>query len=247
LFFLSHAFLFHLYLPSRYTQHNFRILFTLAAAGVIVALVDALMRVASNLRKGRRRLAAVIVVGFAILLLSSAVGWPLFLSKFPDARYVIGTQDNLYRFFARQPTTIRIASLADEANNLPAFCRRSIVFGVETALPFHPRYYFPLRQRGIELVRAQYSAELAAVQQCLRQQQISFWLLDRSAFTSNYVRNNRVCRQVGERVLAAPSAWMAHPPPRCVAFQDRHFIVLDARAVLSLSGATNSAVGNVHH
>lgn len=245
LFFLSHAFLFRLYLPSRYTQHTFRVLFTLAAAGVIVALGDALIRFGRKLAKDRRRLAAVIAPGLAILLFCAAVGWTLFLSKFPRAGYVIGAQDNLYRFFAEQPATIRIASLAEEANNLPAFCRRSIVIGVETAVPFHLRYYLPLRQRGVELVQAQYSGDLAVVQHCLRQQQISFWLLDRTAFTTGYAQNNRLRRQVGEPVPTVLSAWMEHPPPHCVAFQDRRFVVLDARAVLALPLPPNSAVDNL--
>jgi hypothetical protein len=240
-FFISHALLFRLYLPSRYTQHPFRVIFTLVAAGVIAALADGFIRFARKLAKDGRPVTAVTIAGLAIVLVSAAASWTLFLSKFPRAGYVIGAQDNLYRFFAEQPRTIRIASLAEEANNLPTFSRRSIVIGVETAVPFHPRYYIPLRQRGVELVQAQYSGDLAVVQRCLREQQISFWLLDRSAFTRAYVQNNRLRRQVGQPVPALGSAWMEHPPPQCVAFQDKRFVVLDARAMLALPLPANGA------
>jgi hypothetical protein len=234
LFAISHALLFRMYLPSRYTQHTGRILLAVAAAAVIIALVDSLLR--WSLSRGSR-LASVFASVLAALLLVWIVCFPLCLTHFPRVSYITGNAPNLYRFFAAQPPTIRIASIADEANNLPVFCRRSIIFGVETAVPFHPGYYLPLRQRGLAIAGAQYSPDLAVVQQCIREQQIDFWLLDRGAFTSEHLRYNRVLRQLGLEIpdnFSAVAPFLQHPPKRCVVFADPHFIVVDARAVLAL-------------
>jgi hypothetical protein len=235
LFAISHALLFRLYLPSRYTQHTGRVLLALAAAVAIMALVDFLLRWSES--RGASQLACLFGSGLAALVLLWTVCLPLFLSHFPRANYITGNAPNLYRFFAAQAPTIRIASIADEANNLPAFCRRSIIFGVETAVPFHPGYYLPLRQRGLAIASAQYSPDLSVVQRCIREQHIDFWLLDRGAFTPEHLRYNRVLRQLRLKIpdsSSASSPFLQHPPPRCVVFADPHFVVVDARAVLAL-------------
>jgi hypothetical protein len=229
LFALSHLFLFHLYLPSRYTQHAARIVFAIGAAAVIMALGESFLHWA---RARSLPIAPALVTMFLLWL----VCYPLFLSRFPRASYVEGHAANLYQFFAQQPPTIRIASIADEANNIPSFSRRSIIFGVETAVPFHPQYYEPLRDRGRAIARAQYSADLSVVQRCIRDQQIDFWLLDRGAFTPEHLRANRALRQLQENLTLSENAppFLQHPPPRCIAFSNQYFIVVDARAILAI-------------
>jgi hypothetical protein len=237
LFAISHALLFRLYLPSRYTQHAARVLFSLAAAAVITALADSLFRSPKMPAAKFRILFAFGSSAFAGLLLLWIVCYPLFLSQFPRVGYITGKAPDLYRFFAAKPSTIRIASIADEANNLPVLCRRSIIFGVETAVPFHPGYYLPLRQRGLAIASAQYSPDLAVVQRCIRDQHIDFWLLDRGAFTPEHLRYNRVLRQLRLKIPDRPSAsapFLENPPRACVVFSDPHFIVLDARTLLAL-------------
>lgn len=232
LFFTAHLLLFRLYLPNRYTQPTMRVLFTLAAAGVVLALIDAALRWAET----RRRLASAAAIGLSAILLGLILGFPLLISNFPAASYVKGTDPELYRFFARQPLTSRIASLSDEANNLPTFCRRSITAGAECAVPFHPAFYLPLRERGLQLARAQYSADWNVVQECVRDQQIDFWLLDRNAFSRNYARSSRLLRQlsmsVPHEVLGATEGTapvLQQPPPGSVVYEDAKFVVLDAR------------------
>jgi hypothetical protein len=236
LFAISHTLLFRLYLPSRYTQHTARVLFAIAAATIIVVLADSLLRWSEMRAKQSRSLTAFGMSTLAVLLLLWIVCYPLCLSEFPQVSYITGKATELYGFFAAQPQTIRIASIADEANNLPVFCRRSIIFGVETAVPFHPGYYLPLRQRGLSIARAQYSPDLAVVQQCIRDQQIDFWLLDRGAFTAEHLRYNRVLRQlkIDINLPAGLAPFLQRPPSRCVVFADPRFIVVDARAVLAL-------------
>jgi hypothetical protein len=254
LFALAHLVLFHLYLPNRYTAPTMRVLLIFLAAGVLVSLFDAALRWAENPPSAggpARATRAMLLSGCAILLLGMA-GYPLLLPAFPTNGYVQGADPGLYDFFARQPATIRIASLADEANNLPTFCRRSIVVGAECAVPFHPAYYRPLLERGLQIALAQYSADSALLRQCLRDQPIDFWLLDRKAFSRRYT--SRLLRQLrldepGRTIDPVPgiTPLLKHPPPAAIAYQDAHFVVIDAHrlfpAIVS-DGARTAAGGS---
>jgi len=106
----------------------------------------------------------------------------------------VGEVPALYEFFQKQPKDILIASLAEEANNPPTFSQRSILVGRKYAILIRC-YYRQFRQRTIDLIRAQYSPDLAQVQNLLRTYGVDFWLLDRAAFTTEYVANNQWIRQ----------------------------------------------------
>ncbi|MEO5754873.1 MAG: hypothetical protein ABIR38_09215 [Chthoniobacterales bacterium] len=240
LFALAHILLFRLYLPNRYTQATTRVLLTLLAGGVIVALIDtALLREKSrpNEHNGRRGKVTLVLVA---LTLGVLLAYPVLIPVFPTNSYLEGQAHGLYRFFARQPATIRIASVADEADNLPTLCRRSIVIGAECAVPFHPAYYLPLRARGLQIARAQYSDDPAVVQQCVRDQQIDFWLLERKAFTPKYRHHSRLLRQL-RLVAPAEDLGVAHgetpflksSPPGAIAYQDKRYIVLDVHRLFA--------------
>ena len=235
LFIAAHLLLFRLYLPNRYTQPTMRVLLTLAAAGVLLALVDAALRWAETRPERQRSFSKVAVIGLSAVLLGLILGFPLLVPKFPTASYIKGEHADLYGFFARQPLTTRIASLSDEANNLPTFCRRTLIVGAECAVPFHPAYYYPLRDRGLQLARAQYSADLSVVRQCVRDQQIDFWLLDRKAFSPTYAHHSRLLEQlsmsVPHEILGAVKGVvpvLQRPPPGAIAFENAKFLVLDA-------------------
>jgi len=51
--------------------------------------------------------------------------------------------------------------------------------------PYQVGYYRHFCQRTIDLIRAQYSPDLAQVQNLLRTYGVDFWLLDRAAFTTS--------------------------------------------------------------
>lgn len=247
LFALSHLLLFHLYLPNRYTQAPTRVVLVLLGGAVLLALVDGALRWAEERRHPRDE--KLVALGLAIALLLVAA-YPLLLPVFPTGGYLEGKNGGLYRFFARQPATIRIASLADEANNLPLLCRRTNIVGAECAVPFHPGYYLPLRARAMEIARAQYSGDLHVLQQCLREQRVDYWLLDRAAFSERYWKKSRLLRQLrlsapeqslGESKGAVP--FLKRPPPGAVAYEDSRFLVLDARRLLALpAGSAVEAV-----
>jgi len=234
LFLIAHLLLFRLYLPNRYTASVTRLLLSLLGGGAMLALMDAaLRRVATNPAMQTRSRQKVIIAAFT-LLLGIVLFYPLLLPEFPTASYIRGVDPDLYRFVARQPVTARIASLSEEADNLPTFSHRSVVVGAECAVPFHPGYYLPLRDRGLQIARAQYATDPAAVQNVVRDQQIDLWLLDADAFGDQYWHKSRLLRQLrlafpaenlGLSHGAAP--FLQRPPPESIAYRDRRFILVD--------------------
>jgi hypothetical protein len=107
----------------------------------------------------------------------------------------VGGEPLLYQFFRKQPNDIRIASLTEEANHLPTFARRSVLVAKTYADPYHVGYYRQIRQRANDLIRAQYSQDLAQVQNINRKYKIDFWLLERTGFTPEYIANNNWLQQ----------------------------------------------------
>jgi hypothetical protein len=73
------------------------------------------------------------------------------------------------------------------------------------------------------------------VRECVRNQRIDFWLLDRNAFSRNYARSSRLLRQLsmsspGEVLGAVQGVapFLQQPPPGSVVYEDAKFVVLDA-------------------
>lgn len=241
MFFAAHLLLFRLYLPSRYTQHVFRIAMSLAGGISMMVLFDALVRWAEKSAARKQPAKTTAAIATAAILCVAAVFYPLFLKHFPTAGYVTGTQPDLYRFFASQPKDVMIASLSDEANNLPTFARRSVLTNSECAVPFHPAYYRQIRQRGFDLMHAQYSEDLAVVQKLIGEYKIDFLLVDRNAFSPRYVKKNHLIRQFKDITTEIAASLQKRSVPaleklsdkRYVAFSNEKSIVVDAKALLS--------------
>jgi hypothetical protein len=190
LFFLAHTFLFSLHLPSRYTSHSLKIVMALAAGMAIAIFIDYIFQWQRQ-RRGIWLLGKYTVV-FSILA-AMVFHYPLFIdnSDLPNMQHRHGRAIQIYRFFQEQPKNITIASIAEEANNIPSLSKRSIFVGREYAIPYQLGYYNPFRQRAIATVRAQYTLELSTLQKFIQDNQISFWLLHRSAFVPEYINNHR--------------------------------------------------------
>lgn len=183
---LAHLLLLKLHFPSRYTYHTFRILLAIAAGIVLTALLEAGWRWLQTARGSLREKALItLTTVVAITALTVPAIPPLFV-KFQG--WVVGEAPELYRYLAQQPETTLIASLSPEANNLPAFAKRSVLVGREFALPHHPQYYAQIIQRTASLIQAQYSPTLSPLIALLDQYPINFLLLDRDAFTPNYLQ-----------------------------------------------------------
>jgi hypothetical protein len=183
MFLAAHALLFTFYLPSRYTRYTFQMVTALTGAIVIAIVIDGILRWAQSGKSvqsgqpwlGRPAAGILAAAGLAIGLLLSPYLW----EEFPMESYVVGDSPELYAFFAAQPQDSLIASLAREADNLPTFAQRSILTSREYSVPYHLGYYQQIYQRTDDLIRAQYSADLAEVQSFIQKYGVDFWLIDR--------------------------------------------------------------------
>lgn len=197
LFFLAHMLLFTLHHPSRYVQHSYRTGMALAGGIALTILLDALCRWAIAKTIPYRRIVALsvaIVIGAFMLLfpVSDPLGraipslkWLFAGNLIPG--FVVGGKEEIYEFFADQPKDIVIASVAQEANNLPTFSRRSVLVAREYAIPYHVGYYNEFKERVEALIQAQYSPNPRDVRRFIEKYDVDFWLLDKRAFEGNYV------------------------------------------------------------
>lgn len=189
---LAHLLLFRLQLPSRYTQHSFRVVWAIAAAIVLAALFDGFSRWLNTASRQNRLKALGLTVVGAIALISIS---PTPAKSYLSLVYVVGRTPPLYEFFQQQPKDIMIASLTQEVNNLPTFAQRSILTGREYALPYHKGYYKELRQRTVDLIAAQYSPDLEKLQAFIRQYGVDFFVVEQESFKPDYVKDDFWLRQ----------------------------------------------------
>jgi hypothetical protein len=188
---LAHLLLFRLQLPSRYTQHSFRVVWAIAAAIGLAALFDGFSRWLNQASPQNRLKALGLTLAAAIGLIAIS---PTPAKSYPYLVYVPGRTPALYEFFQQQPKDIMIASLTQEANNLPTFAQRSILTGREYALPYHRGYYQKLRQRTVDLIAAQYG-DLAKLQAFIQQYGVDFFVVEQESFKPYYVADDFWLRQ----------------------------------------------------
>lgn len=235
LFFAAHGLLFRLHLPSRYTQHTLRIVMALAAAIALTLSINALWSFA--IKPGRQLLFPIMGILFVGLIFYPQ----LTMSNFPWTYYQVGQQPELYQFFQQQPKDSLIASLSEEANNLPTFAQRSILTGREYAIPYHWGYYSQFRERTLDLIQAQYSPDLGDIQELIKKYHINFWLVERGAFTPGYLSPNRWLNQyqVTHEAIAQLSAGklpaIANYLDRCYVFESNGLVVLNAPCLSNMT------------
>ncbi len=239
MFFIAHALLFRLHLPSRYTGLSFRIIIALATAIALTLIIDALFNLAENRRKFPIKFQTIISLVLTGLILASLVLYPVFVKGFPLVKYKVGKATDLYEFFREKPEDILIASLEEEANLLPTFAQRSILLGREYAIPYQVGYYSQFRQRVIDLIVAQYSSDLTVVKDFIQKYGIDFWMLHRGGFTPEYVEDNSWLMQYESAQDAVTFLQLGYIPalattiPICTVFQNDSLFVLDANCILS--------------
>jgi hypothetical protein len=185
---LAHLLLFRLHLPSRYTQHGLRVVLAIAAALVVVMLLDRLWAWAGSQRRA-------IALAVTITTIGLLVAYPLALRGFPSANYVTGGAPSLYRLLATYPPTTRIATLSGEGSNIPTFAGKSVLVGAEYAIPYHWGYYREFRSRVEALLLAQYSPDPAVLAAVIDRYRPTHWLLDPGAFDRDYLEENDWLRQ----------------------------------------------------
>ncbi|WP_202895759.1 hypothetical protein [Iningainema tapete] len=187
MFFAAHFTLYKLFAPARYTRYTLKFVMIVAAGIAIAVILDAVFRTCQQPQFLRRQFFA---LGLTFLFVTVLVFYPLSLPQFPNSNYVVGEAPAVYEFFRQQPKDILIAGLSPETDNLPTFSQRSILVGWEYAVPYHVSYGRQINQRATDLIRAQYTPNLAEVQNFIQTYNVDFIMLDRTAFTPEYINTN---------------------------------------------------------
>ena len=237
MFFICHAMLFRLHLPSRYTEHSLRFVAAIAAGIALTVLVDA---VASWSQKQRKPIVHYI---FTALVLGVVILEPTWLKRFPRTDYVIGKAAPAYEFFAAQPKDILVASLAAEANNIPLFSQRSIIVGSEGyPVPYHKKYYKEMRQRTVDSIAAHYSPDIQDLRRFTEGYSIDFWMVEEGAFTPDYITRDRWMMQYRDTANEAianlqqgKTPALARASDRCTVLQSDRFAIIEAKCAIGLA------------
>ena len=230
LFCLAHLFLFELHLPSRYSQHTWRIAIALTN-GITSAILLELTRKISRGRKNLRYLVVAIVV--VILLL------PTCIAQFYPYRlgYVTGEAPELYKFLQQQPKDSLIATLSPEGDFIPSLAQRSVLTSREYSIPYHLDYYEQIRQRTKDLIQAQYSDSQADLTQFVREYQPDLWAIDKNAFSVDYLEDNMWLQQFGPETqnavanLQRGKSLIVDKIDRCSVLETTTLNLLDTRCV----------------
>ncbi|NJN88183.1 MAG: hypothetical protein HC881_20175 [Leptolyngbyaceae cyanobacterium SL_7_1] len=150
----------------------------------------------------------------------------------------------VHEFLAAQPTATLVASLAQEADNIPAFAERSTLVGEEFALAYHPKYYAVMEQRATELIEAQYSADLAAAKAMIQQYGIDYFLIESTAFDPTYLLSRKwfmhssftpTVMEAIARLQQGTIPALAQLSPDCTALAVDTFRLLNADCILEQS------------
>lgn len=241
-FFAAHALLLKLFFPSRYMMHSLRMVLCIAAAIALSVLWDAAWQGIGKLDLSRLWGRKVLAVGATLLVGAVVVFYPNIFWKrhFPETLYVDGGVPALYEFLQKQPKESLVASLAEEANSLPIFAQRPILVGREYSIPYHVGYYRQVRDRATDLIRAQYSPNLAEVKRFIQKYKVSFWLLEQSAFTPQYLESDRWLLQYQPAVSEAVARLkqgtipaLAQVSDRCSVLQTGGLVVIQAQCIVT--------------
>ncbi|MDJ0675454.1 MAG: hypothetical protein QNJ36_08765 [Calothrix sp. MO_167.B42] len=249
MFSAAHILLFRLYLPSRYIGYSFRVVLTLSAAIALTTILDTVL--SNSFFRGKiyplpRKLFALSFT--ALLTISLLFYYPVFIKKFPKPAYRIGNYGQLYEFLKTQPKDTLIASIDPEVDNLPSFTQRSILAGREYAIPWHFGYYRKFRQRTIDLIQAEYSPDLADVNNLMQKYGVDFWLLKNDTFTIDYVKKNKWLKQylvsklkedelvkltnnIVQDLQRGTVPALSQMIPNCTAIGVQNYVVLDAKCI----------------
>lgn len=239
LFLIAHGVLLKLFFPARYTTHTFRVAIALAAGIVLMVILDALFRGYQHSQQANQVGKSLSVVVLGITLTGVLMFSPHLADGFLRVNNRIVKDADLHEFFRQQPKHILIATLSEKGNDIPTFSQRSILTGREYALPFHLGYYRQIQQRTTELLQAQYSPDLAPAQQLIQKYGIDFWLLDRSAFSGEYLPSMSWLQSFQPAFHQALSGLQQGAVPAiaqftqgCAVFENRSLVVLDAKCMI---------------
>ncbi|MGL4882946.1 MAG: hypothetical protein ACRC8K_18095, partial [Waterburya sp.] len=234
LFLLSHLLLFTLHLPARYSQNTWRIVIALVDGIIVTILLHWLTNKITRYSPPVAPLTSAIIIGALLYPTYAVQSYPYRLG------YVTGEAVELYQFLQQQPKDVFIATLSSEGDFIPSFAQRSVLVAEEYSIPYHLDYYQPIRQRTQDLIKAQYSSNQDEVNQFIKQYGIDLWLLDKNAFTTQYLQNNSWLRQFQPETQQAIASLKSTQQPlvatktkQCRIFQTAKLELLDTQCLLN--------------
>ncbi|WP_427161493.1 hypothetical protein ACQFX9_08055 [Aliinostoc sp. HNIBRCY26] len=233
LFFTAHAVILKLFFPTRYTIHTFRIVMAIAAGMTLAVILDCLLRTYRQKHQSWR-------LGLAITLTSVLLLYPHLSGRFPTTDYRASTASALYEYLQQQPKDSLIATLSDEADNIPTFAQRPILVGREYALPFHLGYYTQIRQRTIDLIQAQYSPDLTSAKQLIQKYGVDFWLVETTSFKVEYLTSKTWLKSFQPVFTATVNNLSSEKTPAlatvtkaCAVVETENFLLLKAECIIN--------------
>lgn len=234
--------LFKLYFPNRYTQYTLRMVLALAAGFAIAIILDGLLDWAS--RRHQRAFARQTIAGIlTVIVVTVLVIYPRLVAGFPNTKYRTGHAAELYEFLRQQPKDTLVASLSEEAKNIPTFAKRSTLVAREYAFAYHMRYYAQIQERVTDLIVAQYSPDLSVIQSFIRKYGIALVLVERDAFKAKYLARDSWIQQYQpaggeavEQLKRGSTPALERVMTACSVFENEDFVVLSAARILTMAG-----------
>lgn len=232
LFCLSHLMLFRLHLPSRYSQHSWRIILALTTGITLAILIH---RLVDQITSAPKIQSGIVAIAIIVLL------YPTYAVRSYPYRlgYVTGKTPELYQFLQQQPKDVVIATLSSEADFIPSLAQRTVLVSREYSIPYHWDYYQQIRQRTKDLIQAQYSLNQVDLARFIQKYQVDLWLLESKAFTVEYLNSNLWWGQFQpEMQNAIASLHQAKQPAiisqidRCSIFRTAKLSLLDTKCML---------------
>jgi hypothetical protein len=191
LFLLAHFLFPRLYYPNRYTYHSLRFVMPIAAGIVLFARLQSgqqwlAQRLSVN--KGTLTLKESLLTSLAGLFITIVVLIPATPALvFAVESWNVGHHPAIYEFLATQPKDTLIASLDDEADNIPAFTGRSVLVSGEFAFAFHVNYYNEMKNRAAATLKAQYSPNLKEIEKFAVRYGVDFFLVHKDFLNPQYL------------------------------------------------------------
>ncbi|WP_219907573.1 hypothetical protein [Aphanothece hegewaldii] len=223
-----------LYFPGRYTYHILRFILAIFTAILICILIEYLE---NQLNKKKK---IILTFGIILLLIPSFIP-PLFLRL---QEWRIGENPEIYHFYASKPKDILVASLASDTSNIPAFAKRSVLFSTEFALPIHPVYYNQMKQRAIDLIKAQYSTNLGDTQKLINKYGIDYIMLEPTTFSLDYLLQqkwlvnssfNNVILKTSQQLKQGEIPALTEVVEQCSIKKSKNLTVLDAECITKIN------------
>ncbi|HXF39801.1 MAG TPA: hypothetical protein VN687_08825, partial [Blastocatellia bacterium] len=177
-----------------------------------------------------------------LLMAITLIVYPGRARDFMQTSYRPGRQPQLYEFFSQQPGNVVIASLSREADRIPLFAKRTNLVSWECSIPFHKGYYSQIRQRAVDLINAQYSADLVELRDFVHKYAIDFVVVDQRAFDSDYLKRDRWFRlyepatsDAINRLKTGTEPALAKLMTQCSSFSNEDVVVISAECILGAS------------